>query len=51
MTATESLARAALAPRDRDTDQYLKALTLTNLAAGIGSLGAAERLIDALHFN
>ena len=35
MTVTESLARAALAPRDRETDQYLKVLTLTNLAAGI----------------
>jgi 2-methylcitrate dehydratase PrpD len=48
VTAVEALADLALAERTPEDIDYLRALTLTNVAAGLGDLGAAGALIDAL---
>lgn len=48
MTAIRALADLALAERATEDIDYLRALTLTNVAAGLGDLGTAGSLIEAL---
>lgn len=48
MTLTAELAARALAPLTDGDGERLRALTLTNVAAGLGELGRAGRLLDAL---
>jgi 2-methylcitrate dehydratase PrpD len=51
VTLTEALADLAVREVDPTADAYLRVLTLTNVAAAIGSLGRAGRLIANVPFD